>query len=189
MRRANINDRDFVVELLTTSFDNNPSVNYIVRQDDKRIARIKSLMIYCFDVCTLFGDIWISDDQKSCALVLYPEQKKMTLTTIWLDIKLILQAVGLGGIPKTLNREAKIKKKQLQVPMVYLWFIGVSPLYQQRGLGSKLLQHVLDEAKLMNRPLFLETSVLKNITWYKRFGFHIYDTLNLDFTLYFLNNL
>lgn len=102
--------------------------------------------------------------------------------------EIIFQAIGLGGMSKTLDREAQIKKKQLKAPMVYLWFIGVSPLYQHRGICSKLLREVLDEAKRMNRPVFLETSILKNIAWYERFGFKVYDCLELDYTLYFLNN-
>ncbi|HEY4325714.1 MAG TPA: GNAT family N-acetyltransferase [Mucilaginibacter sp.] len=189
MNKGNAADRDLIINLLSQSFDENPSVNYIVRQDDKRKTRIKALMAYSFDVCSLFGDVWIADDRKSCALVLYPDRKKTTIKAIWLDVKLIFKAISLSGISKTLNREAQIKKRQLQVPMMYLWFIGVSPLYQHRGMGSKLLQQVLDEAKRVNRPVFLETSVLKNIAWYERFGFKVYDSLELDYTLYFLNNL
>ena len=189
MIKAKADDRALVVKLLAPSFEDNPSVNYIIRQDNKRTKRIEALMTYSFNVCFLFGDVWIADDRKSCALVLYPDQKKTTLKAIWLDIKLICQAIGLSGIAKTLNREAQIKKKQLQIPMMYLWFIGVSPLYQHRGMGSKLLQQVIDEAERMHRPVFLETSVLKNIAWYERFGFKVYDSLQLDYTLYFLNNL
>jgi len=40
-------------------------------------------------------------------------------TTIWLDIKLILQAIGIAGIAKTLKREAQIKKKQSKTPMLF----------------------------------------------------------------------
>ena len=177
MKKAELNDKALVVDLLARSFDENPSVNYIVHQDDKRKARIKALMAYSFDVCFLFGNIWLADDMKACALILYPDQKRTTLKAIWLDIKLIFRAICLSGISKTMKRESQIKKKQLQVPMAYLWFIGVSPLYQHKGLGSKLLQQVLDEARRINRPIFLETSVLKNINWYGRFGFNVYDSL------------
>jgi GNAT superfamily N-acetyltransferase len=189
MNKANAADKILIVDILSESFDNNPSVNYIIRQDDKRRKRIKALMSYSFDICSLFGDVWLTGDRKACALVLYPDQKKTTLKTIWLDIKLIFQAIGWAGISNAMTREALIKKKQLQVPMVYLWFIGVDPLYQHRGMGSKLLQQIIDEGKRMNRPVFLETSVIENITWYERFDFKVYDSLELDYTLYFLKNL
>lgn len=189
MNKAIAADKNLIVEILSESFDKNPSVNYIVRQDKKHRKRIKALMSYSFDVCSLFGDVWLTDDRKACALVLYPDQKRTTFKSIFLDIKLIYNAITFTSISKALNRESQIKKKQLQVSMMYLWFIGVNPLYQSGGMGSKLLKQVLEEAKRMNRPVFLETSVLKNIEWYERFGFHIYDSLDLDYTLYFLNNL
>jgi ribosomal protein S18 acetylase RimI-like enzyme len=189
MKKANAADKSLIVDLLSESFNINQSVNYIVRQDNKRRKRIKALMSYSFDICSLFGDVWLTDDRKACALVLYPDQKKTTFKSIYLDIKLIFQAITLTGISKALNRESQIKRRKLQVPMMYLWFIGVNPLYQSCGIGSKLLQQVMEEAKRMNRPVFLETSVLQNIAWYERFGFNVYDELELDYTLYFLNNL
>lgn len=146
-------------------------------------------MAYSFQVCQLFGEVWLSDDRRACALVLYPEKKKTMFQSIWLDITLIFKAVGLSGVKKALKREAVIKKKQPKVRMAYLWFIGVNPSSQRRGVGSQLLKEVLEQAKTEDRPVFLETSVLKNIAWYQRFGFHQYDYLTLDYTLYFLNNL
>jgi len=146
-------------------------------------------MAYSFQVCQLFGEVWLSDDRRACALVLYPEKKKTMFQSIWLDITLIFKAVGLSGIKKVLKREAEIKKRQPKLCMAYLWFIGVNPLYQHRGTGSRLLKEVSEREKVEDRPVFLETSVLKNITWYERFGFHQYDYLTLDYTLYFLNNL
>ena len=186
---ATVNDRALVVDLLARSFDGNQSVNYIVRQDNKRKARIRALMDYSFEVCMRFGEVWLSEDRRACALVLFPEEKKTTLKTIWLDVKLIFQAIGWGGVSKAMKREALIKQKQLNVPVVYLWFIGVHPLYQHRGAGGKLLQQVIDKAKKRDRPVFLETSTLKNLPWYGRFGFQVYDELELGYTLYFLNNL
>jgi len=50
MINANPNDRALVVNLLAQSFDDNQSVNYIVKQDDKRIQRIRVLMDYSFAI-------------------------------------------------------------------------------------------------------------------------------------------
>lgn len=189
MKKAQINDRALVIDILARSFDKNPSVNYIVRQDDKREIRIRALMAYSFDVCMQFGKIWLSDDRRACALLLYPEQKNVTLRSIWLDIKLIFQVIGLSGIAKTLKRESNIKQKQLKVAMCYLWLIGVDPTYQQNGLGSQLLEEVLVDANNNNLPIFLETSVKRNIAWYARVGFQVYDYLDLGYKLFFLSNL
>jgi hypothetical protein len=77
MTRANYNEKSRVVDILTQSFENNKSVNYIVKQDEKRLQRIKALMNYSFDVCYFFGDVLFSDDKKACALVVYPDKKSL----------------------------------------------------------------------------------------------------------------
>ena len=64
MRKANNEDKPLVIDILTQSFESNQSVNYVVQQDGKRINRIRALMDYSFEVCKLFGDVFISDDKK-----------------------------------------------------------------------------------------------------------------------------
>ena len=69
MIRADIEDKNRIVEILSKAFDDNKSVNYIIQQDAKRKQRIRNLMEYSFDICNLFGDVFVSDDRKACALV------------------------------------------------------------------------------------------------------------------------
>ena len=112
MIKATIEDKRLIVNILASSFDTNQSVNYIVKQDQKRVKRVRSLMDYSFNVCYLFGDVFLSDDKKACALVTYPDKKKTTLKSILCDAKLIISCVGLKNIKKTLARESMIKKIQ-----------------------------------------------------------------------------
>ncbi|MES2063106.1 MAG: GNAT family N-acetyltransferase [Bacteroidota bacterium] len=189
MIKADIVDKKSVVQLLTKAFEDNQSVNYIVLNDDKRKERIAALMDYSFEMCSLFGEVWLSDDRKACALLLYPQNKKTTLSAILLDVQLIFKAIGIGGIKKALDREKKIKSKQAKEPMAYLWFIGVEPSEQGKGMGSKLLQEVITLAETRQLPVYLETSTLKNLPWYERYGFTTYDQLDLTYTLYFLKRL
>ena len=113
MKSALYSDKNLIVEILTASFDENQSVNYIVKQDNRRTQRIRELMDYSFEMCFNYGEVFLSDDKNACALVLYPDKKKTTLKSIWLDIKLILKSIGIGNISKALSRESKIKQKQL----------------------------------------------------------------------------
>lgn len=186
MKKAEYNDKNAVVEILTKSFDTNQSVNYIVKQDQKRVQRVRSLMDYSFEICYLFGDVFLSEDKKGCALITYPDKKKTTLKSILLDVKLILSAVGIKNIKKTLAREAKINEVHPKEPMYYLWFIGVDTEHQNEGIGSILLDDIIEDSKNKERPIYLETSTLKNLPWYKKFGFEIYHELDLSYKLFFL---
>ena len=121
------NDKNRIVDILASSFDDNKSVNYIVKQDRKRAQRMRKLMEYSFDVCYLFGDVFLTDDKKGCALIVLPDQKKTTLKSILLDAKLAISCVGLSNIKKAMDRESKINKIHPKGLMYYLWFIGVDP--------------------------------------------------------------
>jgi ribosomal protein S18 acetylase RimI-like enzyme len=188
MRRADHSDRDLVVNILAKSFDDNKSVNYIVKQDEKRAMRVRKLMEYSYDVCNLFGDIFLSDDRKGCALIVMPDKKKATLKSIMLDAKLALSVIGLDNIKRAMNRESRINKLHPEEPFYYLWFIGVDPFEQNKGIGTKLLKDVIDKAKSRNRPVYLETSTLKNIPWYEKYGFTVYEKLDFGYELFCMKN-
>ncbi len=184
--KAAYKDKEVVVDILARSFDDNKSVNYIVQQDAKKQDRIRALMDYSFEVCHAFGEVFVSEDMKACALVLFPDRKRTSLKSIFLDVKLIFSCIGVGNIKKALSRESKIKSLQSNELMYYLWFIGVDPQYQHAGAGTKLLNEVIKDASVRKRSIYLETSTLRNLPWYKRFGFDIYNELDLGYNLFFL---
>ncbi len=186
MIRAELKDKNLIADILTKSFKDNKSVNYIVKQDDKREQRLRSLMEYSFDICYHFGDIFLTDDKKGCALVVLPDEKKTTVKSVLLDLKLIFSCIGLSNIGKAMSREGKIKKLQPKELLYYLWFIGVDPGEQHKGIGSSLLTEVINEAKSKQRTICLETSTLTNIPWYEKFGFKIYNELDFGYKLFFL---
>lgn len=186
MIKATYQDKGRVVNILAESFDDNKSVNYIIKQDKKRNLRIRKLMAYSFDICYLYGEVFLTNDKSGCALILLPDKKKNNLTSILLDIKLIVSCIGIANIKKAMKRESKIKELQPKELMYYLWFIGVVPDQQNMGLGSSLIKQVMEEAHSKQRPVYLETSTLKNIPWYEKFGFKIYNRLDLGYQLFFM---
>ncbi len=188
MKEATLADKKKIVHILTKAFDDNSSVNYMVKQDEKRIERIKFLMNYSFDMCNKYGKVYLSEDENACALVLFPELKKDNFWTIGKDIKLIAKSIGFSNIFKALKRESLIKQAQLKDNVYYLWFIGVDPSNQNKGLGSELLNGLVNEAKQMGRTVCLETSTKKNIPWYQKNGFEIYNNVDLGYELSFLKN-
>lgn len=185
MKKAQYYEKNLVIDILSKSFETNQSVNYIVKQDELKLKRIESLMDYSFNVCYRFGDVFLSDDNKGCALILYPDKKKTTIWSVLLDLKLIFSCVGVGNVMKTLKREKLINKTHPKTPFSYLWFVGVAPCEQNKGIGSKLLQSVLDYSDQQNLPVYLETSTVRNLPWYDKFGFQSYHEEELTYHLYF----
>jgi hypothetical protein len=60
MIRATINDKELMLSILSQGFQQEKSVNYMVKQDQKKLSRIYSLIDYSFEVVNLFGEMWLS---------------------------------------------------------------------------------------------------------------------------------
>jgi hypothetical protein len=90
MTRASYKNKEVIVDILTNSFRENKSVNYI-KQDKRRETRLRQLMAYSFEVSYMFGEIFMSDDRSACALIVLPDKKKTTPRSILLDLQLILK--------------------------------------------------------------------------------------------------
>jgi ribosomal protein S18 acetylase RimI-like enzyme len=186
MKKAIYSDKKCVVDILVNSFYDNNSVNYIIKQDKKRGVRIKNLMDYSFDLCFYFGEVYLSDDRRACALILFPDKKKNKLKSILLDLKFIISCLDISHLKKAVVRESKIKKLQPTGLKYYLWFIGTEPQYQGKGIGSQLLKDIIEAGANGERPIYLETSRIDNVQWYQKFGFKLYNELDLGYQLYFM---
>ncbi len=186
MINATYNDKNLVIGILCQAFDANKSVNYVVKQDQKREQRIRRLMEYSFEMCYAFGKIYLSDNKNACVLTLLPDRKKTTLKSILLDTKLAIFCIGLSRASKILNRDSKIKNSYPKHPIFYLWFIGVNKTEQQKGIGSDLLKEIIKESVATQRPIYLETSMPENIQFYKKFGFKVYKELDFGYKLYLI---
>ncbi|MBC7450997.1 MAG: GNAT family N-acetyltransferase [Cytophagales bacterium] len=186
MIKAGSIHRNIVVKILSESFDSNQSVNFVVKQDAKRSERIRLLMEYSFDRCFAFGEIYLSDDQNACALLLHSECKRNNLKSIWNDIRIAISCIGIAGIRKVVERERAIHRHHPKIPFGHLWYIGVAPARQAAGIGSTMLQEIIHHCTTLEKAIYLETSTLINIPWYKKHGFEIIAILDLTFPLYIL---
>jgi len=186
MIQAEYTDKELVVDILANAFKNNKSVNYIITQDEKKEQRVRRLMEYSFGLCYRYGKVVLTTDKKACALILFPDKKRISLYSICLDMYLVFSCIGLLNVKRAMERESKIKQLQLKNNVYYLWFIGVYPVEQNKGIGSMLLNNIINDAHEQQRIICLETSTVRNIPWYEKFGFQIYDQLNLGYTLFFL---
>ena len=87
---------------------------------------------------------------------------------------------------------AMLDKKHEQImgdkPHWYGWMIGVNPLKQHKGIGMQLMNHCFKLADEMMLPIYLETSVEKNVSLYNYKDFSVKNTATIAgrFKLYFM---
>ena len=189
MKPVSPEDKNLVLQILCDSFDGNGSVNYVVKQDQRRKQRIRVLMEYSYYLCSKFGTIYLSDDKKAAMLLLYPAQQKTTFLTILWDLKLAIRAIGISRVSAIMKREASVKKFHPNIDFIYLWFIGVKSEFQGKGIGSKLLTNLIEHNNAEKRPIYLETSVERNVKLYSKLGFEIFQQLQFNNTLYLMRKV
>lgn len=164
-----------IVTMLEQAFDDNLSVNYVLKQDSKRKQRMHLLMQYTVFQGEQFGKVYLSEDENSCAVIIYPELKRTTLKSIIWDIRLAIGGIGIFNIHKVLQRQKLIYNARPIHDVVHLWYIGVDPTQQGKGLGSKMLEQIKADHE---KPIFLETSNPRNFSFYESHGFELINELH-----------
>lgn len=186
MKKATHADKEKVTNILSAAFSDNRSVTYIIPQDSINKDRLRHLIKYSFNLCLRFGEVLLSDDQKGCALIIYPEKKRTSLTSLLWDLEFVIKCTGLSNIRKIIRREKIIERLHPLAPKCYIWFIGVLPGEQSKGVGSRLLREIIEYGRTSGRVMCLETSTPKNLPWYIKHGFTVYNELDLGYHLFFL---
>ncbi len=158
-----------VKEILVESFQDNKSIQDLVKQDSKKEERLKLLIDYTIFLGENFGKVYLNKNKTACAVVVNSEKKNTTIKFILWNIKLVFSVIGLKDAISVLKRASLISKFYPDSPYIYLWFIGVKPAEQGKGLGANLLKQIIEDSE--GKPIYLETSTMRSFPFYEKYGF------------------
>jgi GNAT superfamily N-acetyltransferase len=83
------------------------------------------------------------------------------------------------GVPRLFRMIQAMDKAHPKEPHYYLLAIGVSRAHQGKGVGSTVIQPMLDRCDQEGLPAYLENSKPENEAFYARHGFERRGTLDL----------
>lgn len=180
-----------VKKILFESFSDNQSINFVVKQGKRKEKNFKRLLSYSTFMAKKFGKIYLSIDNKVCAIVLDSSKKKMTLSRVLWEAKLAFQVIGVSNIGRILNREKLLGQfYPSNKNYIHLWYIGVDPNFQCKGLGSKMLKEIIEDNS--GKDIYLETSTKRNFLFYEKHGFEVVRNfqkeLGYDLNMYVLKS-
>jgi GNAT superfamily N-acetyltransferase len=82
--------------------------------------------------------------------------------------------VAMGPrLPQLLRAISTIESNHPQKPHYYLPFVGVEPELQGKGIGTELLQPILDRCDREGTPAYLEATTSRNRACYLKQGFEV----------------
>lgn len=190
MRIATYTDKNLVAEILVSGFlqlKEENSINLIVKKDKKRTERMRVLMEYLFEKSFNSGEIYISNNNKSCILLLFPYQEKITLNTILSNFQLAYKCIGFERILQVLKRQKKVKKYYPKGKYIVPLIMAVTKESKGNGNAARLMIEVKNHYKNNKLPVIVDAASKKNVTLYKKFGFKVFKEDNsLGFPIYFL---
>lgn len=190
MKKAQKTDKDKVVKIICESFNTNPHVDFIVKNDKKRSNRMVALAEYAFIYGIRRNGVFLTGDGLGVAIIFDYDKVKMNLYEYWLQIILVFKCFTLSRAFMVDRLECLIKKKRASdVEFLYLWFFGVANEALGTTNARDLMKFIFKMSFDRKLPIYLETSLRRNTIIYKRFGFeeyNVFETGKKDLTMWYM---
>jgi len=163
--------------VLERAFFNDPYFTFTFPDESRRLRLLPWLFDRILRYALLYGQVYTTPSLEGVAVWL--SLKK--ITTNWFGAV----RTGLFLLPLKLNRREAWRNMHLERladrfhsqavtgPHMYLLMLGVEPSLQGRGVGSLLLQPVLELANRQELACYLETNNQINLPFYERHGFSV----------------
>jgi GNAT superfamily N-acetyltransferase len=170
IRAAGAGDREGIVRVLDTAFQGDPVSGWVFPEPAHRRVAHPRLMAAFTDIVLAEGRVDLAEDGAACALWLSvpadPHDDDDADTAVQLR-----ETVDPGN-----ERVEQIARLTAAVhpsgrAHAYLWMIAAAPDRQGEGLGTALVQSVLDRCDRENLPAYLEASNARSRRLYERLGF------------------
>ena len=173
MTLATPEDKKEAVQIITNTFDQNPSVNIVIGSGGNHRKKIGRLGNYAFIKAFNRNGAYLSSNRKGAALCFESEAKGTNFAEFWAEFPFAI-SIPPKKVIQTLKRESYIKKHRFEGKHLYFWFLGVEKDGGQAVFELK--EHLFELSKQKQLPILLETSVERNRSVYERYGFEVYHT-------------
>jgi ribosomal protein S18 acetylase RimI-like enzyme len=176
---AGADQRRAVVDVLDEAFIDDPMLSWVLRRDQQRNSARRHMIDVLIGAITLpMGHTYLATHSATGPAAVaawqppnYAGAKMGLLDQIRLAPDM-MRIAGLGGIPRLLAAQSALEKHHpVREPHYYLYFLGVAPRFQGKGLGSLILEASLAPIDQTGLPCYLENSKPKNTPLYMRYGF------------------
>jgi len=190
LKKARHADKELICDILVSAFlpimEEN-SINLIVKQDAKRPQRMRVLMEYLFEKAGHFGEIYLSDGDRSCILLKYPHREKTTLRTIWMDLRLAHNCIGWTRVFKILKRQRLTEQHYPKEPHIRPMIMGTLNENKGNGAAARMMLELITTHRDKHLPVVVDAVAEQNVRLYQKCGFKIISKEEaLGFPIYFL---
>jgi ribosomal protein S18 acetylase RimI-like enzyme len=175
MERADESDLADIALTLAKAFYDDPVLAIVFGGSvpEKQGSRFFQLVA---DIQLRHGHIYTTPDRDSAAIWAPPGHWKVPNSEIAKRTPAFIRLFGRRFVAN-LGILSLLEKNHPNDPHYYLEFLGTAPAAQGKGLGTALMQPMIDRCDEEGAGAYLESSKESNIAFYGRFGFEVTKTL------------
>lgn len=158
---------------LVSAFSEDPLMGWIFDDPTQRPAQLDAWMRFSLEMGITRGHLYGVSENRGAAIWSPPDTTFFDEYWIPKLVGLLNDLVGeraptiMGGLAKATDAHPKDESH------FYLFTLGTHADAQGEGLGSRVLQPVLDICDVQGLPATLESSNAKNLPFYRRHGFEV----------------
>jgi GNAT superfamily N-acetyltransferase len=182
------------VACLKDAFADDPLWTVIFKNDPDRENALSAFFTFPLLYGMNYGHAWAASPEIEGVAVWVPG--KYAEMTVWRMLCSGALPYGAKLGKETLRKLAIVSKQLVPVrkkltkekPFLYLAIIGISSAAQGKGLGSKIMDVIKDEADRKKLHLYVETEKEENLLFYQKHGFTllqkiVFEEINLPMWL------
>jgi GNAT superfamily N-acetyltransferase len=179
LRQATSGDAEPMARALARGFYDDPVAEWMMPRDHRRLAQLEDAFAKGLrGVYLQEGDCWTTGSVVGAAIWLPPGHWRIPVLR---QLRLLPAMARIYGrdLPRAGRAFALLESEHPKDrPHWYLPFIAVDPEWQGKGIGTALLQPVLERCDRDGLPAFLEASTPRNRACYERNGFRVTDVMH-----------
>tara|TARA_R110002072_G_scaffold3830_1_gene27229 strand:- start:2526 stop:3101 length:576 start_codon:yes stop_codon:yes gene_type:complete len=169
-------DQQTLAEVLAKAFSQDPVLRWIIPSDEdyQRIAKPYFKLILHQSLS--FSTSFTNEAQTGVALWVGPGESPSLLGQLIGSLKLLW--LLKGNISRAYRLQELMASYRPRKDFLHLTYLATNPEQQGSGVGAGLIKPMLEQAKSMALPVYLECSNQENLGFYRQFGFRLIDNIS-----------
>ncbi len=167
---------------LADALNCDPVTTYLFPNERSRLAAMESVFAFYLHIALGIGEVLTTSDVKGAAIWIRPGQNVSIARALRSSLILIPLRFGLYSMLRMIRYSLFISKLHTGHPMPEAWYLfslGVKRAHQGAGIGSMLVQPMLESADKSRTKCYLETSSERNLAIYVRHDFRVVDHVTM----------
>jgi len=176
VRKAEPSELPEVARLLARAFYDDPAMSWVFPRDDRRFAQTERFWATRLRYLSPQDQVYVTDDLTAAGVWALPGQWEVS----WRETAEMGRQMLTPRLPMLLAGLLRLERSHPHEPdSFYLPVLGTDPARQGQGLGTALMQPVMEICDREGVPAYLESSKERNIDFYSRFGFRVLEEVKL----------